>query len=96
MKTTKLPKGWTTETYQGYGSKTFTRAIDPDGCKWYYVDGEWKLNVPWFRRSTGLPRDKADDLAVVETVTGNREYSITEDGVILIGNRRIGPRQWDH
>lgn len=90
-----LPRGWTLETFESFG-KPFARAIDADGCKWYGSTGRWVLNVPWFRRSPGLPYHKADDLAVVETVEGNRAYPITEKGTILIGSRRIGPQQWDH
>jgi hypothetical protein len=91
----KLPDGWTLETHQGI-SQTYQRAIDSDGCKWYDIDGQWTLNVPWFRRSPGLAPHRSDDLAVVETVDGERAYPITEKGTIRIGKRRISPRRWNH
>lgn len=101
MNTPALPKGWRLETFHGLAMEgqpapQFTRAIDPDGCKWYGSTGRWRLNVPWFRRSRNLPRHRSDDIAIVETTDGNREYPITEKGTIRIGKRRIGPRRWDH
>lgn len=92
----KLPTGWRLDHFADTLGNSFTRAIDSDGCRWYPVDGAWKMNVPWFRRSPGLHPDACDDLAVVETVTGNRAYPITESGTILIGSRRITSREWDH
>ena len=91
-----LPARWTLETYEGYQGREFTRAVDPDGCRWYDADGEWRLNVPWFRRSHGLPDDAPDDVAVVDTVRGNEPFPIDESGTIRIGRRRILGRQWDH
>lgn len=91
-----VPHGWKLEAFQGYEGETFTRAVDPDGCRWYDIDGTWRMNVPWFRRSPGLPEHAEDDLAVVDTTEGNQPYPIDKHGVIQIGRRRILPIQWDH
>ncbi len=95
----KLPRGWSLDQFNVINDerdRVFTRAIDTNGCRWYNVDGVWKLNVPWFRRSSGLASDKSDDIAVVDTVFGHNEYPITEKGTIKIGARRIGPHKWNH
>lgn len=101
MTTLPIPPGWTAETYPGLEisgkpAPEYTRAIDPDGCKWYDIDGEWTLSVPYFRRSPNLPRDRSDDIALVDTTEGETPYPITEKGTILIGKRRIPPTRWNH
>lgn len=79
------PKGWTAEIFESLG-KTFKRAIDPDGCRWYW-EGEWILNVPLFRDP---------DLALVDHIDGLKPFRITPGGTILIGKRRISPKKWNH
>lgn len=81
----KIPKGWTSEVFESLGQK-FKRAIDPDGCRWYW-EGGWILNVPYFR---------GNDAALVDHIEGIKAFPITPKGTILIGNRRISPRKWNH
>ena len=89
-----VPKGWTAERYGD--AQEYKRAIDPDGCRWYYTDGQWKLNVPGFRRSPGLSADRSDDIANVDHKDGRQPFPITEGGTIKIGNRCISPSRWSH
>ena len=83
------------EPFDGGSGELFIRAIDGDGCRWYDQGNGWKLDVPYFRNTTGNPT-AMDNVAVVDTVNGHREYPISEAGVILIGRRRVGPIRWDH
>lgn len=91
----KVPRGWKAVEYEGYQGRRFRRAIDPDGCRWYWIDGEWILNVPWFRSSRR--GSNIDDIAVVNHESGNHlECKITKRGTIYIGKRRIPRRRWNH
>lgn len=80
-----VPKGWTAEIYESAG-RNYKRAIDPDGCRWYW-EGEWILNVPYFR---GL------DIALVDHVAGPRPFPISGPGLITIGKRKISPKKWNY
>lgn len=89
-----LPKGWTAELFDSLGT-TYRRAIDPDGCRWYWTDGEWVLNVPYFRASR--PGLDQDDIALVEHVSGEAlPCPVDGAGVIRIGRRRIPSQHWNH
>lgn len=89
-----LPKGWTAEVFTSC-DQTYRRAVDPEGCRWYWTDGEWILNVPYFRSTARLMSH--DDLAIVDCVRNElRPYPITASGVICIGKRRIPPKRWNH
>jgi hypothetical protein len=92
--TAKVPKGWREEFYVSL-DKPFKRAVDQDGCRWYW-EGEWILHVPGFR-NTPANKGKCDDIACVDHVSGrDAEYPISEAGVISIGKRRIPQRKWHH
>jgi len=84
--TAKIPRSWKAEEWTGSNGR-HKRAVDPDGCRWYWLDDQWTLSVPWFR---------GDDLAVVETINGNRAFPISKAGVITIGTRKISPSKWNH
>ena len=85
-----LPRGFRVETFGGFEGRLYRRAIDPDGCRWYVIDGRWTLNVPWFRDVDGV------EMAVVDTVRGGVPYPITRAGTIKIGTRKISRRNWNH
>lgn len=93
-----LPKGWDCEinaSDTGPLGIAYKVAIDPDGCRWYWEGRErWTLEVPWFRSSR--PGLEVEDLAVVSTIHGNREYPISKNGTIKIGTRRIKRGDWNH
>lgn len=89
----RIPSGWTAEIRDELCGR-FKNAIDPDGCRWYLVDGEWRLNVPYFRASR--PGLDLDGIAIVSTIDGSREYPITKAGTIIIGRRRIPRAKWIH
>ena len=88
------PKGWTEEIFESCGQQ-FKRAVDPDGCRWYWL-GEWILNVPYFSRSTHCEENTPDDIAAVDHVTGTKNFPVTESGTILIGRRKIPATKWNH
>jgi hypothetical protein len=91
-----IPRGWTSERFKCISNQEFKRAVDPDGCRWYWTDGKWKLEVPYFRRSRNLAPDAPDDIAVVDHIHGHKLCHITPAGVIHIGSRRIPATRWQH
>ena len=90
-----VPKGYTSDVFEGFEGQLFKRAIDSDGCRWYWQDGEWILNVPWFRDYA--PGSNLADVALVDHSSGNHlPCKITKAGTIHIGKRRINNRRWNH
>jgi hypothetical protein len=88
----RIPTGWGSQTYTTPSGR-HKRAIDPDGCLWYW-EGAWILNVTGFNSSRrGL---ETDDIAMVETTDGKRPYPISKAGIISIGSRRIPSSKWNH
>ena len=84
-----VPKGWKAERFGD--ANQYKRAIDPDGCRWYW-EGGWILNVPWFRGRAGTD----EQLAVVDHIDGELVCEMTKSGTIKIGTRRITSRNWNH
>ena len=88
-----LPKGMRGDVYESCGT-LYRRAVDADGCRWYYTDGKWMLEVPYF--TDYRPGSNLSDVAVIDNECGRFEAPISRAGVIRIGNRRITRRQWHH
>ena len=84
-----VPPGFTTQCFT-VRDVEYRKAIDPHGCVWYYNDGQWQLEVPYFSGRNA-------DIAVIEHISGTRaRHHITKGGVIHIGKRRIPPGKWHH
>lgn len=84
----RLPRGWRRINRRVIDGTTYSDALDNDGFVWVCIDGEWKLNLPYFR---------GDDLAVCRDEHGGDKLAkIDAKNRVHLPSRVVNPANWYH